>query len=183
MYLRICVCSCWLWWCRGLFTRHSRKPQQHLHRNERRHGACVLHRCRKHKADVGVEVLLVMGGQAQALEPSAFGIALSLLHQSPTVSLTPLRLGHHHRLHKQAAAVTYDPRQPGVAQQPLCLFVALQENQADGELRAGFLQGVNTGGLTPLPLRVDQVSAGDQQVGTPVYRHHMDLPRLFRVCV
>lgn len=134
MYLSIRLCWCWLWWFRGLFTRHSGEPQQHLHGNKRRHGACVLHRCRKHVADVGVEVLLVVGGQAQALEPSAFGVALSLLHQSPAVALPSLRLGHNHRLNKQAVTVTYDLGQPGVAEQPLRLPVALQENQADGEL-------------------------------------------------
>lgn len=132
---------------------------------------------------MGVEVLLIMGGQAQALEPSAFGIALNLLHQSPAVAFTSLHLGHNHRLNKQAAAVTYDPGQPCVAEQPLCLSVALQEHQADGELWTGLLEGVNPGSLAPLPLGVDQVCAGYQQVRTPVDRNCMDLLWLLRVSV
>lgn len=83
---------------------------------------------------MGIEVLLIVCGQTQALEPSAFGVALGLLHQSPAVASPSDRLGHHHGLDKQAAAVTYDPGQPGVAEQPLRLSVALQKKQADGEL-------------------------------------------------
>lgn len=123
-------------------------------------------------------MLLVVGGQAQALEPPALGVALGLLHQSPAVALAPLRPGHDHRLDEQAAAVAYDPGQPGVAQQPLRLPVAAQEDEADGELRAGLLEGVNPGGLAPPPLGVDQVGAGDQQVRAPVDGDRADLLRL-----
>lgn len=128
-------------------------------------------------------MLLIVGCQAKALEPSASGVALSLLHQSPAVAFTSLCLGHHHRLYEQAAAVTYDPGEPGVAKQTLCPSVALQENEADGELWTGLLEGVNPGGLTPLPLRVDQVCAGNQQVRTPVDRNCTDLLWLLRVSV
>lgn len=79
--------------------------------------------------------------------------------------------------------MTYDPGQPRVAEQLLCLTVALQEHQADGELWTGLLEGVNPGGLAPLPLRVDQVRAGYQQVRTPVDRNRMDLLWLLRVRV
>lgn len=65
--------------------------------------------------------------------------------------------------------------QPRVAQQTLRPFVALQEDEADGELCAGLLQRVDPGRLTPLPLRVDQVSAGDQQVWTLVNWDEADL--------
>lgn len=128
-------------------------------------------------------MLLIVGRQAQALDPSAFGVALRLVHQSPAVALPSLRLGHHHRLHEQAAAVTYDLGQAGVAQQPLRLSAALQENQADGELWAGLLEGVDPGGLAPLPLGVDQVGAGNQQVRTPMDRNRADLLWLIRVGV
>lgn len=124
---------------------------------------------------MAVEVLLIMRGQTQALEPSTLGVALHFLHQSPSVAPPTLRLRHDHRLNKQAAAVTYDPGQPSVTQQALCLLVALQQNQADRELRAGLLEGVDPRGLAPLPLRVDQVSTGDQQVWTLVDRNSTDL--------
>lgn len=77
--------------------------------------------------------------------------------------------------------MTYDPTQPCMAEQTLRLFVALQENQADGELWTGLLEGVNPGGLASLPLRVDQVRAGYQQVRTPVDRNRTDLLQMFSV--
>lgn len=79
--------------------------------------------------------------------------------------------------------MTYNPGQPGVAEQPLCLSVALQENQTDGKLWTGLLEGVNAGGLAPLPLRVDQVCARNQQVQAPVDWNRTDLLWLFRVSV
>lgn len=172
--MSIHLCRCFFLHVR-LIIRHSGEPQKHLHGNKGSHGSCVLHWCRQRVTDVGIEVLLIVGGQAKALESSAFGIALNLLHQSPAIAFSPLCLGHNHRLDEQAAGVTYDPGQTGVAEEPLCLFVALQENQADGELWTGLLEGVNPGGLAPLPLRVDQVCAGYQQVWTTVNRNRMDL--------
>lgn len=77
--------------------------------------------------------------------------------------------------------MTYDPGQPGVAEQPLRVSVALQEDQTDRELRTGLLKGMDPGGLAPLPLRVDQVSTGYQKVLTPVDGNRTDLLRLFRV--
>lgn len=130
---------------------------------------------------MGVEVLLVVGGQTHTLEPSASGVALNLLHQSPAVALPSFRLGHDHRLDEQAAAVTYDPGQPGMAEQPLRVPVAPQEDQTDRELRTGLLEGMDPGGLAPLPLRVDQVSAGYQKVRTPVDGNRTDLLGLFRI--
>lgn len=124
-----------------------------------------------------VEVLLVVRGQAQALEPSVSGVALGLFHQSPAVAPATLAFGDDDRFHKQAAAVTYDLGEPGVAQQPLALWGALQENQADGEILTGLLDGVDSGGLAPLPLRVDQVCTGHQQVGAEVDGNCMDLLR------
>lgn len=174
-YLRIHLCCCRLFLCVRLFTRHSGEPQKHLHGNKSSHGACVLHRRGQHIAEVGVEVLFIVGGQAQALESSAFGVALNLFHQSPAIALPSLRPGHNHRLDEQAAVVTYHPGEACVADQPLCLSVALQENQADGELWTGFLEGVNPGGLAPLPLGVDQVRTGNQQVRSPVDRDCTDL--------
>lgn len=79
-------------------------------------------------------MLLIMGSQTEALEPSISGVVFSLLHQSATVALAPLRPGHNYRLDKKAAAATHDPGQPGVAEQPLCPSAALQENQVDGKL-------------------------------------------------
>jgi len=173
----LCVCLfLFLFFFFFFSTLHSREPHQHLHAgSERGHGARVLHRHRQHVAEVGVEVLLIAGRQAQAREPSAPGVALGLLHQGPAVALPSLRVRHHHRLHKQAAAATHDPGQPGVAEQPLRLSVAPQENQADGEFRTGLLEGVDPGGPAPLPLAVHQVCAGSQQVRTPVDRHRADL--------
>lgn len=133
---------------------------------------------------MGVEVLLVMGGQAQTLEASALSVELRLLHQNPTVALPPLLFGHNYRLYKQAAAVTHDQGEPGVAEEPLlCPSGALQENQADGELRAGLLEGVDPGCLAPPPLGVDQVRAGYQQVRTPVDRNRTDPPCFLSVVV
>lgn len=149
MSLNLCPCLCR---CILLFAWHSRELQKHLHGNKCRHGACVLHRCRQHVAEVGVEVLLIVGGQAQSLEPPPCSVVLNLLHQSSPVTFPSLLLGHNHRLDEQAAAVTYDPGQPCMAQQPLRLFVAQQEDQADGELWTGLLEGVNPGGLASLPL-------------------------------
>lgn len=45
---------------------------------------------------MGVEVLLVVGGQTHTLEPSASGVALNLVHQSPAVALPSFLLGHDH---------------------------------------------------------------------------------------
>lgn len=131
---------------------------------------------------MGVEVLLVVGGQAQTLEASSLSIALSLLHQSPAIALPPLLLGHNHRLHKQAAAVSHDPGEPGMAEEPLLRpSGALQENQADRKFRAGLLEGVDPGGLAPLPLRVDQICAGNQKVRTLVDGNHVDPSRFLRI--
>lgn len=129
---------------------------------------------------MGVEVLLIVRGQAQALEPSAFGIALCLVHQSAAVALPPHRLGHNDRFDEQAAAVTDHPGQTDVAEQLLSPSAALQKNQADGELRTGLLEGVNPGGLAPLPLGVDQVGTGCQQVWAQVDGNGADLLWLFR---
>lgn len=131
---------------------------------------------------MGVEVLLVVRGQAQPLEASAFSVALSLLHQSPAIALSPLLLGHNHRLHKQAGAVSHDPGEPGVAEEPLLRPPgALQEYQADRKFRGGLLEGVDPGHLAPLPLRVDQICAGNQKVRTLVDGNHMDPPWFLRV--
>lgn len=97
-------------------TRHSGEPQKRLHGNECRHGPRVLHWCRQHIAKVGVEVLLIVGGQTETLEPSTSGVTFGLLHQSAAIALASLRLGHNYWLDKKAAAVTHDPRQPGVAE-------------------------------------------------------------------
>lgn len=166
-----------------VFTWHPGEFQQHLHGDKRCHGACVLHWSWQHVAKVRVEVLLIVGGQAQALIPSAFGIALSLLHQNPAISFPSLLLGHHHWFDEQTAAMTYNLGDPNVAEQPLCLSVALQENQGDGELWTRLLEGVHTCALASLPLSVDQVRTGNQQVWTPVDGNGMDLHWLFRVCV
>lgn len=120
-------------------------------------------------------MLLVVRGQAHALEPSVSGVALSLFHQNPAVAPATLAFGDNDGFHKQTAAVTYDLGQPGVAQQPLALWGALQENQADGELLTGLQEGVDSGGLAPLPLRVDQVCAGHQQVWAAVDRNCADI--------
>lgn len=124
-----------------------------------------------------VEVLLVVRGQAQALEPSAAGVALGLLHQNPAVAPATLRSGDNDGFYKQTASVTHDLGQPGVAEQALALWGALQENQADGEILTGLQEGVDSGGLAPLPLRVDQVRAGHQQVRAEVDGHCVDLLR------
>lgn len=126
-------------------------------------------------------MLLIMGGQAQSLEPPSCSVVLNLLHQSSSITFPSLLLRHNHRLDEQAAAVTYNQRQPCVAQQTLRLFVAQQEDQADGELWTGFLEGVNPGGLASLPLRVDQVCTGNQQVRTPVDGNRTDLLRMLSV--
>lgn len=183
-------------WCRNLhrcprlclrlfflfsLTLHPGEPQKHLHGDERRHGARALHRGAQRVPEVRVETLLVVSGQAHAREPSAFGVALRLLHQSPAVAPPSLGAGHHHRLHEQAAGVTHDPGQPGVAEQPLRLPEAAQEHQADGEVRTGLPEGVDPGGPAAPPLGVHQVGAGNQQVGTLVYRNRTDLLRLFGV--
>lgn len=130
---------------------------------------------------MGVEVLLVVGGEAQASEPPAFGVALRLLHQRPAVAPPPLPLGHDHRLDKQAAAKSHDPGQTHVAQEPLRPSVSLQQNQTDGELRAGLLKSVDPGRLAPRPLGVDQVRAGDQQVRTVVDRNRTKPPRVLGI--
>lgn len=77
--------------------------------------------------------------------------------------------------------MSHHPGEAGVANQPLCPSVALQQHQTDGELRTGLLQGVNPRRLAPLPLRVDQVGAGHQQVRTQVDWHDADLLWLFAV--
>lgn len=124
-----------------------------------------------------VEVLLVVRGQAQALEPSVSGVTLGLFHQSPAVTPATLGFGDDDGFYKQTAAVTYDLGQPGVAEQPLALRGALQENQADGKILTGLQEGVDSGGLAPLPLRVDQVCAWHQQVRAEVDGNGVDLLR------
>lgn len=124
-----------------------------------------------------VEVLLVVRGQAQALKASVSGVALGLFHQSPAVAPASLGFGDNNGFYKQTAAVTYDLGQPGVAEQPLALWGALQENQADGKILTGFQEGVDSGSLAPLPLRVDQVCAGHQQVWSEVDGNHVDVLR------
>lgn len=79
--------------------------------------------------------------------------------------------------------MAYDSGHPNVAEQPLCLFAALQENQGDGELWTRLLEEVDTGALASLPLRVDQVCTRNQQVWTSVDWNCTDLLLLFRVCV
>lgn len=120
-------------------------------------------------------MLLIMCCQTQAPEPTPLCIPLRLLHQSPAIAPPPLSLGHNHGLHKQAAAVSHNLGEPGVAQQTLRPPVALQEDEADGELWTGLLQRVNPGRLTPPPLRVDQVSTWDQQVWTLVDGDEADM--------
>lgn len=164
-------------------ARQSGELQKCLHGHERCHGAGILDRSGQHETEVRVEVLLIVGGQAQAPEASAFGVALGLVHQNPSVSFPALSLGHNHRLNEQAAAVTYDSGDPNVAEQPLRLFVALQENQGDGELGTRLLEEVESGSLASLPLRVDQVGTRSQQVWTPVDWNAADLPWLLRICV
>lgn len=122
-----------------------------------------------------IEVLLVVRGQAQALEASASGVALGLFHQQPAVAPPPLAFGDNDRFYKQTAAVTYHLGEPGVAQQPLALWGALQEDQADGELLTGLQEGVDSGRLAPLPLRVDQVCTGHQQVRAEVDGNCVDI--------
>lgn len=44
-----------------------------------------------------------------------------------------------------------------------CLLI-LEENEADGEFSAGFLEAVDSGCSTAFPFRVDQVCAGHEEV-------------------
>lgn len=124
-----------------------------------------------------VEVLLVARGQAQALEASVPGVALALFHQSPAVAPAPLAFGDDDGFYEQTSAVTHDLGQPGVAEQPLALRGALQENQADGKILTGLEEDVDAGGLAPPPLGVDQVRAGHQQVRPEVDGNCVDLLR------
>ena len=110
---------------------------------------------------MGVEVLLVVRGQTQALEPTTPGVHLRLLHQRPAEAPPPLRLGHHHGLHEEAVAAFDHAGEPGVAHQ--CLAPP-DQHQTDGEARAGLPEGVEAGGHTPLPLGIHQVSARHEQV-------------------
>jgi len=149
--------------------------QQRLHGNDGGQGAGALHGGRGGVAQVGVESLLVVGGEAQAEEPAASCVALRPLHQHASVALAPLRLRHHHRLHEEAGPVTYDPGEAGVAQHALSPRGAGEHRQADGELLAGLLQGVEPRALAPPPLAVDQQGAGEQQVWPLVDGHHAEL--------
>lgn len=71
------------------------EPLLHIHGHEGTHDPSILHRCGQHIAQEGVEVLLVMGGQTQPLEPSGLSVTLCLLHQCTTIALPPLDLGDH----------------------------------------------------------------------------------------
>lgn len=124
-----------------------------------------------------VEVLLVVRGQAQALKPSVSSVAFGLFHQSPAVASSTLGSGDNNGFYKQTAAVTHDPGQPGVAEQPIALWAHLQENQADGELMAGLEERMDSGGLAPLPFRVNQVCTGHQQIRPEVNGNCVDLLR------
>lgn len=154
-----------------LLTGYSRKPQQRPHGDKRGHATGVLHRSGEHVAHVGVEALLVVRGQAQAREAAAPSVALGLQHQRAAVTPPALRPRHHNRFHKEAAAVPHHPGQAGVADQLLCPSASPQQRQGDRELCAGLLQGVDPRRLAPLPLRVDQVGAGHQQVRPQVDGH------------
>lgn len=160
---------------------HPGEPQQCPDRNKRRHGAGVLHRHGQYEAHVGVEALLVVRGEAETREAPTPGVALGLPHQRAAVAPPALRLRYNHRLHEEAAAMPYNPGEAGVANQLFRPCPPPQQHQADGEVHAGLLQGVDSRHLAPLPLRVDQVGAGQQQVGPQVDGHRPGRLRLSAV--
>lgn len=93
---------------------------QQLHGHEGGQRAHVLHGPGWDEAQVGVEVLLVMGGEAEAGAASPPSIPLHTLHQYAPIPLTPQLWLHHHRLHKQTSASQHSGH-AGMANQRLAL--------------------------------------------------------------
>lgn len=99
-------------------------------------------------------MLFFMCGQIESFKPSTFRVSFRFFHQTSPVTFASLQFGNYHGFDKKAAVRADDAGYSHMSEQFFGLFAALKENETDGEFGGGFLEALDTSGLTALPFRV-----------------------------